>query len=703
MDNSTFIPIAGGRISDPREINRYGDFVVFRSAYRNEGGQLLGSGLFRLSLLENELIALAKTDDPAPDFDGVYGTFSEFVGNAGGDVVALVDFVNDSSGFGYRALVSFPVDGSPHLIARVGDEVAETDQPADFSGETLFTLIPIGLEPDGTVVFLGDLTPSGFPSLWTIDERFGAHSVISLLRRDPDDIGVFSGVLGGLGHIDKATMSAAGTLFIHEDILLDDSAGFENGIFTRDEIGTISRIARSDLPEPDGDGEFLSFYSIAPQVDGDLAISESGNLAFQAVLQNTDGGISDNTGLYRVSSSGLETVIRRGDQTPNVDGLFSTVGDLAVNDTGDVLFRSVVAGAPPEKDTGLYLASIHDIAEIAREGDAVLTRTGQSAQLRAILGNVMISEDSSSAFRTTITKDETSLDAIYQFDGGQLMPVFIESEPFAGVTNARFLRLGNDKGLLSDNNETVLAFNSGNDWYIGIWDRSPEASFSLVANVSGLQGNGLAISVNGAEEIMPFSNGLNPFDSQFLPGTLYSVSITSQPKNPDQFCMAEPDQGVIGQEDLIVSVLCFSKGADFGVSLVPNANVVFAGSVLELVATVENVGTQGNTYDFHLPFPEGIASVVWSCDEIDLSSCGSGSGDIVSFNALGANEFAVYTIVAGIAENTKDDLIFIADVNPGNFAQDPDLSNNSEIVTVLVGDIGDVDVLFRDGYESMLE
>ena len=72
------------------------------------------------------------------------------------------------------------------------------------------------------------------------------------------------------------------------------------------------------------------------------------------------------------------------------------------------------------------------------------------------------------------------------------------------------------------------------------------SSFTVGGSVSGLQGSGLVVRNNGADDLPIDSNGAFTFATPLASGERFDVTIAAQPSSPTQSCMLENASGVVG-------------------------------------------------------------------------------------------------------------------------------------------------------------
>jgi hypothetical protein len=103
---------------------------------------------------------------------------------------------------------------------------------------------------------------------------------------------------------------------------------------------TIRTLARAGQPSPDLNGNFYTFNS---QVG-----LNSTNQVFEAGLNGTLGGGTDNTGLYELNAGGLTLLARAGQTIPGGGPTFRSFSGVAVriNRKGQAAFRAATSTKP---------------------------------------------------------------------------------------------------------------------------------------------------------------------------------------------------------------------------------------------------------------------------------------------------------------------------------------------------------------------
>lgn len=89
------------------------------------------------------------------------------------------------------------------------------------------------------------------------------------------------------------------------------------------------------------------------------------------------------------------------------------------------------------------------------------------------------------------------------------------------------------------------------------------STFSVGGTVVGLQGSGLVLQNNGADDLA-VNDGQFTFSSELASGATYSVTVKTQPSNPNQSCSVTNARGTIGAGD-VTNVVVSCSASDFSV------------------------------------------------------------------------------------------------------------------------------------------
>jgi len=85
-------------------------------------------------------------------------------------------------------------------------------------------------------------------------------------------------------------------------------------------------------------------------------------------------------------------------------------------------------------------------------------------------------------------------------------------------------------------------------------------TYSISANVSGLTGSGLEVSLNGGTPVSVTSNGVTQLGSGLANATQYSVSVVKSPINPSETCTVTNGAGQINGANVTVDIACAATG-----------------------------------------------------------------------------------------------------------------------------------------------
>jgi hypothetical protein len=102
-------------------------------------------------------------------------------------------------------------------------------------------------------------------------------------------------------------------------------------------------------------------------------------------------------------------------------------------------------------------------------------------------------------------------------------------------------------------------------------------TFTVGGNVTGLAGNGLALQLNGGNDIAIAVNGAFTFPTAAADGTVYTVTASTSPTNPAQTCTVTNGSGTINSANVTdVAIACTTP---------PPANYTIGGTVSGLVGS----------------------------------------------------------------------------------------------------------------------
>ena len=84
----------------------------------------------------------------------------------------------------------------------------------------------------------------------------------------------------------------------------------------------------------------------------------------------------------------------------------------------------------------------------------------------------------------------------------------------------------------------------------------PQGPFELSATVTGLRGSPVVLHSNNGDELTVDADGTVAFPTDVEPGAAYSITVSSQPEDPQQICSVTNGEGTVGNADISVEVLC---------------------------------------------------------------------------------------------------------------------------------------------------
>jgi hypothetical protein len=184
--------------------------------------------------------------------------------------------------------------------------------------------------------------------------------VVQIARKGspaPDGNGTFS-----FFHDLRSAINDNGEVTFHAELTGAPSSE-DSGIF-RGNGGPLVQIARAGQTSPDGNGTFTGF-SVDP------VMNNFGQAAFVAGLAGTMAGSNDNSAIYRGGGTSLTQIVRKGQTAPDGNGVFSSLGEPAINNAGQIVFTATLSGTNggANDNNGIY---IYDDAlglqQVARTG-----------------------------------------------------------------------------------------------------------------------------------------------------------------------------------------------------------------------------------------------------------------------------------------------------------------------------------------------
>lgn len=332
-------------------LNNAGQAFFQSSLSGTSGTNTDNSGLFRGT--GSGITTLAREGNTVPNGNGEFGQFntstSAYSFNSTGRASFLNSLVNTSGGGADNDAIFTSVGGTPTQIVRDGDTAP--NGIGNFSSFGTTTKI----NDSGQVAFLGNAgttngiyraeSPGNFTPLYVEGDTA------------PDGNGTLSFITGHM------SMNNTGQVAF-EAIMTGTANGSQDseGIFRADGT-TVRQIAREGQ-SANGDGIISTMFSTA------VRINEPGQVAFTATLRDTSGGNTNDSGIYRSSTSGfsLTEIARKGQAISTGDGLMGSIAfaNIALNDQGHVAFQSGLSSTT--NNSGIFIGDGVELLTVAQEG-----------------------------------------------------------------------------------------------------------------------------------------------------------------------------------------------------------------------------------------------------------------------------------------------------------------------------------------------
>jgi hypothetical protein len=341
-------------------LNHFGN-LAFRA---DLAGTALGTqddrGLFRVG--SSGPTVICRENWVMPDLNGrVYSLSTPAMNNAS-QVVFRADATDTLLGFYDAVGIYLSSGGGPPTQLVRGNDPAP-----DGNGRFLVMSETPLIDDDVITTFWASFTGTagGYnDDTAIIVEGWGATRIYA---RENQLVPGGDGRFSGFRHITENEDQAVGFL----GDMRNTSGGSDNNtaIFRANLAGlgaTLTELAREGDPPPDGNGQYYSFYP-SPSVDR----VGNGRIAFHAWLENTSGGVTDDSGIFMATNSGVYRIAREGDAPPGGNGTYSNFdSDIAQNDSW-VVFRAFMrdtSGGSLDEE-GLYRGNGLLTYEVARRGN----------------------------------------------------------------------------------------------------------------------------------------------------------------------------------------------------------------------------------------------------------------------------------------------------------------------------------------------
>jgi len=311
----------------------------------NDWGNFLGAG--------GPLAAISREGDPSPDGNGIIHAIGNPHINDNG-TIAFWTGINGSSPSSTQGFFTGS-GGALTKIARLGESAGGNGTYSSlFSGSLL-------LNDAGQVGFSSPLTGTDAGAANDFAIFRGSGGAATEIVREGDTVpggGTFQ-------FLANASMNESGQIAFESGVA---GSGSTRGLFVGSG-GAITEIARhGDSAPGSGLGTFTT--TLGTPIINDLA-----QVAFSATLTGTTLGSSNDRGLFRGSGGAITPIVREGEGTPTAGVNFFNMGTstYGMNNSGELLFSSSVSGTGvgSSNDQALFRSDGATTVQIAREGDAV--------------------------------------------------------------------------------------------------------------------------------------------------------------------------------------------------------------------------------------------------------------------------------------------------------------------------------------------
>jgi hypothetical protein len=90
----------------------------------------------------------------------------------------------------------------------------------------------------------------------------------------------------------------------------------------------------------------------------------------------------------------------------------------------------------------------------------------------------------------------------------------------------------------------------------------PSSEFSVAASIPGLEGSGLVLQNNGADDVEISGAGAATFATRLADGATYDITVLTQPSEPRQTCAVEDGSGTIDGSNVTIAVTCVTPRSE---------------------------------------------------------------------------------------------------------------------------------------------
>ena len=139
-------------------------------------------------------------------------------------------------------------------------------------------------------------------------------------------------------------------------------------------------IAKTNDPAPEAGTSFVGGFTF-----GRAMLNDLGQVAFSAQLQGAPINTGNDWGLFRGDGTTLVEISREGDLAPDGDGTFGVQFQPAINDVGQVAFKSGMNGTA--NNDGVFYGTGGALTQVVRKNQAAPDSNGVYSQILSPMFN----------------------------------------------------------------------------------------------------------------------------------------------------------------------------------------------------------------------------------------------------------------------------------------------------------------------------
>lgn len=275
-------------------------------------------------------------------------------------------------------------------------------------------------------------------------------------------------------------------------------------------------------------------------INGADAVAQVTCTTSSFALQGVVSGLAG-TGLKLGNGSRSTDVSRNGDFSlePALSGSTYTVA-VSAQPTSPSQTCAVVNGSGTVGNGAVTNIEVHCTTNRFKVGGVVSGLTGAGLLLRSAAGDeVNVAQNGSFTFPAIL-------------ESGTPYAISIQGYPLAPAPTQTCVIGGAASGTVQ-NGDVALTVNCSLNQY------------RVRGTVAGLLGTGLAIRLNGADDVVVNADGAFSFNPEVASGSSFSISVLTQPAGlPAQTCTPSIASGTVTNADIDVSVTCALKSFSIG-------------------------------------------------------------------------------------------------------------------------------------------